>query len=73
MFIKSIIVLMLVLIFISLFSALAFLFRRDTNRTGTARALTWRIGLSVTLFVLLMIGLYFGIIPQHGLSPAPGR
>ena len=73
MLIKSFIVVMLLLILISLFSALALLFRRGGSHTGTARALTWRISLSFVLFLLLMAGLYFGIIPPEGLSPAPGR
>lgn len=73
MLIKGFIILILVLIFVSLFSALALLFRRDASGAGMAKALTWRIGLSVTLFVLLMAGFYFGVIPEHGLSPAPGR
>jgi hypothetical protein len=45
-----------------------FLFRDQGRGTRTAKALTWRIGLSITLFVLLMAGFYFGIIPPHGLS-----
>jgi hypothetical protein len=32
------------------------------------RALTVRIGLSVALFVLLMIAWYFGVISPHGLG-----
>ncbi len=73
MLVKSAIILMLVLIFISLFSALVLLFRRGGSRTGTATALTWRIGLSLALFLLLMAGFYFGVIPPEGLSSAPGR
>jgi hypothetical protein len=30
------------------------------------KALTVRVALSVTLFLLLMAGYYFGIIPQRG-------
>jgi Protein of unknown function (DUF2909) len=33
-----------------------------------ARALTVRIGLSIALFVLLMIAWYFGAISPHGLG-----
>jgi hypothetical protein len=33
-----------------------------------ARALTVRIGLSVTLFILLMVAWYFGGISPHGLN-----
>lgn len=68
MLIKIFVVLMLVAIFVSLFSALVFLFRDKGRSTRTVRALTWRIGLSLTLFVLLMAGFYFGIIPPGGIS-----
>lgn len=67
MLIKGIIILMLVLILVSLFSALALLFRSRGRSTRVATALTWRIGLSLTLFVLLMAGYYFGFIPPNGL------
>jgi hypothetical protein len=69
---KIIIIAMLVGIFASLLSALVFLFRDQGRGTRTAKALTWRIGLSVTLFVLLLAGFYFGAISPHGLAvPAP--
>lgn len=68
MLIKTAIILMLVLIFASLFSALVFLYRDKGRGTRTAKALTWRIGLSITLFLLLMAGYYFGIIPPQGLG-----
>ena len=68
MFIKAVVILMLILIFASLFSALVFLFKDKGRGKRVASALTWRIGLSITLFLLLMAGFYFGIIPQEGLS-----
>lgn len=68
MFIKIIVIAMLLLIFASLFSALVFLFKDKGHGQRTARALTWRIGLSMTLFLLLMAGFYFGIIPPQGLG-----
>lgn len=69
MLIKTIVIFMLVLIFASLFSALIFLFKdKGRGKQRVAAALTWRIGLSLTLFLLLMAGFYFGIIPPEGLS-----
>lgn len=68
MFIKVFVVAMLVAIFVSLLSALVFLFRNKGQGTRTVQALTWRIGLSLTLFILLMAGFYFGIIPPGGIS-----
>lgn len=73
MLVKAFIILMLLAILASLFSALVQLLRGGGGGTGTARALTWRIGLSLALFLLLLAGLYFDVIPQQGLSPAPGR
>ncbi|HLY52472.1 MAG TPA: twin transmembrane helix small protein [Steroidobacteraceae bacterium] len=36
-----------------------------------ARALTWRIALSIALFALLMLAWYFGLIAPHGVQPQP--
>ena len=33
----------------------------------TVKALTWRIGISLFLFILLMIGAATGLIEPHGL------
>ena len=68
MLIKIVVIAMLVLIFASLFSALVFLFKDKGRGKRTAQALTWRIGLSIALFSMLMAGFYFGIIPPAGLS-----
>lgn len=67
MLLKIVVITMLVLILASLFSALVFLFKDKGRGNRTARALTWRIGLSITLFLLLMGGFHFGIIPPDGL------
>lgn len=37
-----------------------------TNRT--VKSLSWRIGLSVLLIVLIMIGIYTGWIKPHGIG-----
>lgn len=37
-----------------------------TNRT--VRALTWRIGLSVLLIVLVMLGIWSGVIQPHDIG-----
>lgn len=69
MLIKSVVIVMLLLIFGSLFSALVFLFKDKGQGKRTVQALTWRIGLSISLFLLLMAGFYFGIIPAERLLP----
>jgi hypothetical protein len=67
MLIKIIVIVMLALILASLFSALVFLFKDKGRGKRTAQALTWRVGLSITLFLMLMAGFRFGIIPPDGL------
>ncbi len=46
----------------SLVSAGIFLVKDRGASDRTARALTWRIGLSLALFLFLMAGHYFGLI-----------
>jgi cytochrome bd-type quinol oxidase subunit 2 len=67
--IRLLILAVLLAIVVSLGSAL-FHLSRGTERDSTklARALAIRIGLSVALFVLLMIAWYLGLISPHGLA-----
>jgi len=63
---RIVVILFLALIVGSLVSALVFIVKdRGQNRTRAARALAWRVGLSITLFVMLMAGYYFGLITQR--------
>ena len=64
---KLIIIAFLIVIVGSLVSALVYLMRDKGGSDRTIKALTVRIALSVTLFVLLMLGYYFGFIPKGGL------
>ena len=64
MLIKVSIVIVLLLILGSLFSALFYLIKDRGQGERTARALTLRISLSIGLFLLLMLGYYFGLIGQ---------
>lgn len=68
MLIKIIVIIMLLVIIGSLASAMFFLYKDGGRGTRTARALTWRISLSITLFVLLLVGFKLGIIPPLGLK-----
>ncbi len=65
MLIKAVVILLLVLIIGSLFSGLLFMFKDKSNSDRMVKALTIRIGLSIFLFILLMAGFYFGLIPGH--------
>lgn len=61
---KLLILCMLVFILASLGQALYFLLRDRGRGERAIRALTWRIGLSMALFLLLMAGFHFGFIPH---------
>lgn len=62
------IVAVLVVILIALARALLAMLRGGADRASTARALTWRIGLSVALFVLLLVGYATGVLEPHGVQ-----
>ncbi len=64
---KYLVIAMLTLIVISLGRALFFLTsRKPEDGTKMVKALAWRIGLSVVLFVLLIVAYYSGwISPPH--------
>ncbi len=63
--IKLFVVLVLLAIIGSLFSGLWFLYRDRGAGTRTVRALTLRIGLSITLFAILLVSYRFGLIPGY--------
>ncbi|MFO1205873.1 MAG: twin transmembrane helix small protein [Burkholderiales bacterium] len=65
--IKIIVLALVALIFVSLASGLYYLIKDQGTSERTVKALTWRVALSVALFVLLMAGYYFGFIPKTGL------
>jgi hypothetical protein len=59
---KLIVLLFIVLILASLGSALYFMVKDKGASTRTAKALTWRVVFSITLFMLLMLAYHFGLI-----------
>ena len=64
---RYVVIAFLVFIVLSLGSALYFLVRDKGGSDRTVKALTIRVVLSITLFLLLMLGFYFDIIPKQGL------
>jgi len=67
MIVKIFFIIMIIAIFAALMSA-AFFLTKDSGRTDrVVRSLTWRIGLSVALFILLFVAYGFGLIKPHGL------
>jgi len=69
MLIKLLIILAFLAIVYSLASGLYFLLNDKPGASRTARALSWRIGLSIMLFALIMLGIASGVIQPHGLLP----
>ena len=64
---RIIALLFIVFILASLASALYYLITDKGQSDRTVKMLTVRVALSLTLFLLLMGGYYFGLIPQNGL------
>jgi hypothetical protein len=67
--IRIVVIVVFVGILVSLGSALYQLTRTGGDSSKMVRALTWRIGLSVVLFLLLMLAWYAGLIQPHGIMP----
>ena len=64
---RIIALLFIVFILASLASALFYLIKDKGQSDRAVKMLTVRVILSLTLFILLMGGYYFGFIPQSGL------
>lgn len=69
MLVKIIVVAILLGIIGSLGMALVFMVKDRGNGTRVARALTLRIGVSIGLFVLLLVLGATGVITPHGVVP----
>lgn len=66
MIFKLLVVAILAIILYALGSALFYLVRdRKTDETKVVKALTWRIGLSIFLFILLFVAYALGWIAPH--------
>jgi cytochrome bd-type quinol oxidase subunit 2 len=66
---KLVIFILLIAIFISLTGGLFFLAKDKGKSKRTMYSLTIRVALSVSLFILLLIGYMTGLIVPHGLMP----
>ena len=65
---KTIVILFLVLITFNLFRALYYLVTGKGNGKSTVHYLSWRIGLSVALFLILVILKATGLVEPHDLN-----
>lgn len=66
--IKVLIVLLFLAVLFNLGYALIHMFRRDNDHSKMAKSLTWRIGISVALFIVILILIGTG---QLGMNPSP--
>ena len=64
---RVIVFLFIAVILFSLGSALYYLIKDKGQSDRTVKALTVRITLSIVLFLILMLGFYFGLISPQGL------
>jgi len=67
MLVKGFIIFVMMVILYSLGSGLYFLLNDKGQGNRTIKALSWRIGLSFGLFILLFVGFSLGWINPHGL------
>ncbi|MFZ2315591.1 MAG: twin transmembrane helix small protein [Gammaproteobacteria bacterium] len=65
---KVIIVLFFISILFCLGTALYYLVTEKGDSTRIVKALSWRIGLSILLFILLFVGFAFRWITPHGVG-----
>ncbi len=66
--IKTLIIINFILILLSLGSGMFFLANDDGNSKRVVTSLTIRVTLSISLFILLFVGYYFGDLQPHGIN-----
>jgi hypothetical protein len=66
---KVIVVVIFLGILVSLFSGLFYMVKDRGENSRTLKALSYRIGLSVALFMLLLLLWKLGFIEPHGVQP----
>ena len=61
---KIVVIILLIMVVVSLFSGLYFMMKDKGNSKRAVKALTFRVGFSLCVFLFLMAGYYFGFIPH---------
>ena len=64
---KTIILIVMLFILIALASGLIYLVRDEGSTKRSLKALTWRIGLSIGLFLFLLLAFSFDWISPHSI------
>jgi hypothetical protein len=62
---KVVVVLLLVAVIVSLFSGLYFLYKDKGQSNRVVVSLTIRVALSITVFLILVLSYYFGLVPER--------
>ena len=62
---KLFIIAALVLIIVQMAWGLKAMYRKESSKEDMARALTWRVGFSIGLFLLLLLGMRLGWITPN--------
>ena len=65
---KLLIIGVLIVILYNLGAGLYYMMVDKGKSDRTVKSLTWRIGLSVGLIVLVILGIYTGVIKPHGIQ-----
>jgi hypothetical protein len=65
MLIKIIVAFLVLIIFYCLGSSLFFMLSEKKSDKSMVKALTWRVILSLSVFILLMLGYFFGLLNPH--------
>ncbi|MEO8803744.1 MAG: twin transmembrane helix small protein [Rudaea sp.] len=65
---KIIIVAFLIVIIYNLGAGMYYMMTDKGKTDRTVKALTWRIGLSVALILLIILGIATGVIKPHGIG-----
>lgn len=68
MIFKAIIIALLLFVVFSMGQALTYLVKDEGKSDRVVNALTKRIGVSVLIFILLMVGSATGLIQPHGIG-----
>lgn len=70
MWIKVIVLLAMLAVLFSLFTALFHLMKGGAGASQkTLKFLTWRLGICIAIFLGLYLASFFGLIAPHGVSP----
>jgi chromate transport protein ChrA len=69
LWVKLVVLALVIAAVVALFRALVSLVRNEGGQGKTMRALAWRVGFSVAVFLFLLLSMYLGWIEPHDVNP----